>query len=203
MRTALLLALAAGLWSAAPVARAESSISCSGGIVQVGDGKLDLLTKCGLPALQDTRHMELSQPHVEEAIEEWTYDFGRSKFTMSVVLQRGRVVSIARGSYGYADSPGQRPFAPRRATCDAAAIRVGDRKLDLISRCGEPAVRDAWQEERAVSRIDLDGGTAYSAGSVQVERWVFDFGGRSFVAEALLENGQVVAVQRGGYGHAQ
>ena len=41
--------------AAAAPARADSSIRCSGGLVSVGDARVDLLGKCGLPALEERR----------------------------------------------------------------------------------------------------------------------------------------------------
>jgi hypothetical protein len=52
-----LAAVAALLALAPPGARADS-LRCDGGIVSVGDTKLDLLGKCGRPALEDVRAEE-------------------------------------------------------------------------------------------------------------------------------------------------
>lgn len=71
---------------------------------------------------------------------------------------------------------------------------MGDGKLDLLEKCGEPVFRDPTLEKRA-----------YGEGwaTVQVEVWTCDFGPQSFVHFATLENGKVVRVERGGYGYAR
>jgi hypothetical protein len=57
---------AAALVALAPAAaRAESALSCADGIVSVGDAKVDLLGKCGRPALREWRIEERSRLDVQ------------------------------------------------------------------------------------------------------------------------------------------
>lgn len=147
---------------AAPPARADS-LRCDGGLVSAGDTKLDLLGKCGRPALAESRPVERAGtlltpgPRVQASrtvsgtVETWTYNFGPRRFTSVVTLEGGRVVRVERGGYGY-DLPdaGGPAFIPR-ARCDYLALREGDRAFDLLARCGEPASRDVAVVTRRVA----------------------------------------------------
>jgi hypothetical protein len=184
----------AGLALAPSAAASESSIQCEGGIVSVGDSTLDVLAKCGRPTLVDERLDESSFGSglvATVAVEQWTYDFGPNRFLRFVTLVAGRVVGIERGGYGYAP---QSIRGSDRARCEPGALRVGDRTLDLLAKCGEPTLRASALERRG-------DGDAWVA--VQVEVWTYDLGPQSFIRIVTLENGQVVRVERGGYGYAR
>jgi hypothetical protein len=190
------------------------SISCDRGIVSTGDSKLDLLAKCGEPALMEARleersHSQLSQDgrsiatrSVTVRVERWTYNFGPQRFLQFVTLETGRVTSVERGSYGY--SLEQRRPPPRGlglARCDQLAFHLGDSTFDVLSRCGEPALR----EEKLVSSSayapagagQLAGGSAGAA----VEVWTYNLGARSFLRYLEFENGILVRIETGGYGY--
>jgi hypothetical protein len=156
------LALAAACLG--PGAARADSLRCDGGLVSVGDTKLDLLGKCGRPALAEQRDVErgsaLLTGRAEQVsqvatvrVETWTYNFGTRRFVQYVTLEAGRVVAVERGGYGY-DLPGDDmgpAFIPR-ARCDHLSIHLGDRAFDLLARCGEPASRDLTVVRRQVVR---------------------------------------------------
>jgi len=149
--TAWLALAAAGL---APAPALADSLRCDGGLVGVGDTKLELLGKCGRPALAEQRTVErggalLAGPQgavgqvAAVPVETWTYDFGPRQFVQIVTLEAGRITAVVRGGYGYEPAGGDlaRAFIPR-ARCDHLSIHVGDRTFDLLAKCGEPASRD-------------------------------------------------------------
>jgi hypothetical protein len=202
---------AAVLVALAPAAaRAESGLSCAGGIVSIGDAKVDLLGKCGRPALQEAQaeqRFAVERPggvgrRVTAPVERWTYDLGKSRFVQVVTIVRGRITAVERGSHGYADEAPARE-RPRRPACDPSVLAEGKLKLELVARCGEPAIVDAWEEEtRVVQRSDA--GTVSGAASiVPIEVWTYDFGPRHFVRFVRLEGGKVTAVETGSYGYAE
>src|SRR5512143_2221470 len=159
-RTQLLAAAVLAL--AALPARADS-IRCPGGIVQTGDSKLDLLAKCGRPSLVEDQERERGAfdarngvaRRVIAPVDVWTYDFGRSQFVQVVRLVKGRVTTIERGSWGYAEDQPWRG-RPQRAACDPAVLQVGKLTLEILARCGEPALKDEWEEETSAAR-QVDG----------------------------------------------
>lgn len=204
-------AAAAGIVLAmqAPARADESSLSCDGGIVSLGDAKVDLLGKCGRPSLQEQSVREgvvlermngtppSAAPNVMQ--ERWTYDFGPNRFMYVAILEDGKVVRIERGGYGYSSDRGGASGSGAR--CDSSAIRPGDVKLDVLAKCGEPATRDLRQEKRLVPAPDGSRRGAFV--TVDVETWTYDFGPRRFMAIVVIEDGKVARVERGGYGYAR
>lgn len=87
---------------------------CDPGQVHDGDGKLDVLARCGEPAAVDswdeTRGVftrgDAGQALTQETtirVEIWTYDLGPNQFVRFVRLENGKVTGITTGTYGYAD----------------------------------------------------------------------------------------------------
>jgi hypothetical protein len=207
------LAVAAVTLAALPTpAAGADSLRCAGGLVSAGDARLDLLARCGPPDLRDRRVDErwtiagkegaAVGRRVSVVVEEWSYDFGPNAFTCLVRLENGRIVAMERGTYGRRREPPAERLRPARASCEENAVREGDGKLDVLSRCGEPAALDAWDE--AVGELVTDG-TGFAAGAgrtTRVERWTYDFGRNRFVRFVRIENGRVVKVSTGSYGYA-
>lgn len=207
MRTWLVALL---LVASAPALAGESSLRCDGGTVELGATSVELLAKCGEPALRDAQEVQRTtlviagRPAAEDAVlrvEQWTYNHGPQRFTERVTVEGGKIVAIERGGYGYDPARVAAVRRPGRATCEPSAVRVGEGKLDLLVRCGEPAARDAVVEVRAVPPAGPEGVPAELR--VPVEVWTFDFGPQQFMQIARLEGGEVVSVERGGYGFAR
>jgi hypothetical protein len=204
-----LAAVAAALVALLPPAARGDSLACAGGIVSAGDSKVDLLGKCGRPALEDVRREDSAllrsggaARRVSAPVERWTYDFGRNRFVQVVTLVAGKVTAVERGSYGFADRPAT-PERPRRATCDPAALAVGKLELEILARCGEPAAVDAWEEElRVAEKVGHDVVAARSV-VVTVERWTYDFGRNQLLRFVRIADGKVTLVETGSYGYAE
>ncbi len=190
--------LAPALALAAP-AGAES-LECTGGIVAVGDSRIDLLGKCGPPSLQEVldynraglQRYGPSGPgrRISTTVERWTYNFGPTRFLQFVTLEAGKVVSIARGSYGYSQPPPpQAPPIPR-ASCDHSVLHTGLSTFDVLALCGEPAFQDVAVE-------------VWAGGEVVVEIWTYDFGPRAFVRFLKFLDGKLAKIETGSYGYAQ
>ncbi|OFX25220.1 MAG: hypothetical protein A2V77_17790 [Anaeromyxobacter sp. RBG_16_69_14] len=205
-----LLSLAGLLVAVSSAAAGDSSIRCDGGIVQIGDTRVDLLGKCGEPALRDVTLQETGVAVVGNGpipvdavtttatVEQWTFNLGSNRLVQIVTLESGRVVRIEGGSYGY--DP-QRLRASRGGPpCDSSAIRVGDRKLDLLAKCGQPTALDVRREKRAASAAAGDA-AAIQFTTVEIEVWTYDLGPHQFIVIATVEGGKVVAVKYGGYGY--
>ncbi len=191
--------------------RADGSVRCGSRLVSVGDARIDLLARCGQPALREQRVEERWEGitdgtvgqgrRVTVVIEDWTYDFGRRSFSHVVTLVNGRIERIEPGGYGYADG-GPRPARIPRARCDVGMLHEGDRKLDVLARCGEPAIAEAWDEARGTFAAADPGWTTVQAVTVRVEVWTYDLGPSQFVRFVRMENGQVTSVTTGTYGYA-
>ncbi len=210
MRTRHLIRSAAVLLAlAASPARADS-LRCPGGIVQTGDTKLDLLAKCGRPSLVEGASTEVGTfealngvgRRIWAPIDVWTYDFGRSQFIQVVRIVNGRISAIEQGGYGYAD---EQPWRgrPKKSTCDPAVLSVGKLTIEILSRCGEPAVRDEWQE--GVGAVSEVAGVVYPLGVTYrtVALWTYDFGPNQLVRFVRVEDGKVTRVETGSYGYGE
>ena len=88
------ICILAGLLLTATVAHAETNMRCDNGILSLGDSKYDTLTKCGEPAMKDSFPQPVGTGSATVTIDEWTYDFGPSRFVYKVRLEGGRVVRI-------------------------------------------------------------------------------------------------------------
>lgn len=73
--------------------------------------------------------------------------------------------------------------------CDRGIVAVGDSKLDLFAKCGEPSLQEA---ESVATGADL---------ALVIERWTYNFGPERFLVIVSLQGGKVIAVERGGYGY--
>jgi hypothetical protein len=206
--------LAALVATALAGAARGDSIRCDGGIVSTGDSKLDLLGKCGEPALVEEQlevrgQFQVSQDGrsgasrlVTVRVERWTYDFGPQRFLQFVTLETGRVRSVGRGSSGYALEPRQKP--PRGlglARCGQLAFHLGDSTFDVLSRCGEPALREEKQVTSSASGPDGAGPVVGGSAGATLEVWTYNLGPRSFIRHLEFDDGILVRIETGGYGY--
>lgn len=76
------------------VAQAETTMRCDNGILSLGDSKYDTLTKCGEPAMKDSFPQPVGSGSASVTIDEWTYDFGPTRFVYIVRIEGGKVVRI-------------------------------------------------------------------------------------------------------------
>jgi hypothetical protein len=194
-------------------ASSESSMRCPGGIVAVGDPTIDLLGKCGMPALREVRASDtyvavatVGQTFGRTAVltsERWTYDFGPQQFLMLVVVDGGRIQSMHRGGYGYNRT--EVSVTLPRAACEWTSLHVGDAKLDLIARCGEPALVELRTEGVVVGGPGTlrDAAALSRAALHEVEVWTYDFGPQSFVRFVVIDGGVVVRIDTGSRGYSR
>jgi hypothetical protein len=195
---------------------ADLSIPCERGRVDLGSRTIDLLGRCGRPALAVTEREERgtrsrsrdrrteAERRVTIVIEHWTYDFGPSQFLYLVTLEGGRVSNIEQGPYGTssAQTRAQAPVIPR-ARCSPNSFREDESAYELLARCGDPAVRDVREESRTESvrtaRAEEDSVTRY----LSTEVWTYDLGPKQFIRFVFIEDGRVVRLETGGYGYSQ
>ncbi|MES2887600.1 MAG: DUF2845 domain-containing protein [Pseudomonadota bacterium] len=89
--------------------------------------------------------------------------------------------------------------------CNSNVIDVGLHKMEVLKKCGAPALKDSRIERRTVR---LRNGGALAGGAVEVEReqqvtieeWVYNFGPSQFMQLLVIENGLVTDVRDLGYG---
>lgn len=94
--------------------------------------------------------------------------------------------------------------------CPRGIVSVGDLKVDLLGKCGEPTLRELSRaEESGVVRRDAGGkGVAQPATitttreTSAIERWTYDFGPSQFIRIVTLDGGRVRSVATGGRGYS-
>ncbi len=83
--------------------------------------------------------------------------------------------------------------------CGNDLVQVGDRKIEVLKKCGEPASIDEWDVVKPVSTFIL-GHRYENVAEVRVEEWTYNFGPSVFIQIVRFENGEVVETRAGGYG---
>jgi hypothetical protein len=98
-----------------------------------------------------------------------------------------------------------------RFECGSRFVAVGDSRFEVLSKCGQPSWRDAWEEER----LERVYGTPYRDGSpdyelrvplfnkvhVRIEEWVYNRGQQRFIRVLRFENNRLINIEVGDYGY--
>lgn len=175
------------------------TLNCAGGIISVGDSRVDLLSKCGEPDAKESHDEELSERLDHDTkqrlfitVEQWTYNYGPSQFMRIVILKNGVIAGIRTGNYGYSKQTKQ-----TRQECSEQIVTIGDLKTDVLAKCGEPTWKDVHQEE---FKERLETGLTRSV-FVNVEEWTYNLGTNRFVRILTFRNGKLADIKTGGYGY--
>jgi hypothetical protein len=99
-------------------------------------------------------------------------------------------------------------------SCQDRIISTGSSTYDVQSLCGPPDFVDHRVEMRTVRRpVSVPCNTPQGIGrcivyvedsvEVTIEEWTYDFGPQRFVKYLTFEQGRVVAIRAGAYGHKQ
>lgn len=83
--------------------------------------------------------------------------------------------------------------------CGDDLVLPGDRAIQVLKSCGEPARRDQWEEVRSGHERRF-GRFWPNRIKVQVEEWTYNLGPSHFLQIVRVENGVVVQVEEGNYG---
>jgi hypothetical protein len=98
-----------------------------------------------------------------------------------------------------------------RFECGSRLVSVGESRFEVLSKCGDPSWRDAWEEER----LERVGGVPYYDGSpyyasrvpifnnvhVWIEEWVYNRGPSRFIRVLRFENNRLINIEVGDYGY--
>lgn len=83
--------------------------------------------------------------------------------------------------------------------CGNDLVQKGDRKIEVLKKCGEPASVDEWEEIKNVRTFRFGFGFD-NVVKVKVEEWTYNFGPNVFMQIYQFENGEVVDMKFGDYG---
>ncbi len=176
-----------------------ATLDCAGGIISVGDTRIDLLAKCGDPDHKESHNEEFverlddgTKRKLFITVDVWTYNFGPTQFMRIVTLKNGTVANIRTGNYGYGKSS-----KPGQSECSEQVVTIADTKSDVIAKCGEPPWKDTRQEEL---KERLDNGLERNL-FVTVEEWTYNLGPNRFMRILTFRNGKLTDVRTGGYGN--
>lgn len=185
-RTAILIL---GLMGPAAGAHA-ADLRCDGRLVGVGDTSHELRVKCGAPAHVATqtrlsaRGTAEDLHYVRESFEVWTYPGGPGDLGRVVTVKRGRVASIVTlGKMSLQSNP----------SCERDLLPTGARVGTVRLRCGAPADRAVWEEERVIRRP----GGLETRQLVVHETWTYDPGPGRLLRVLHFENSRLVRTETG------
>ena len=84
------------------------ALRCGNNIVDVGDTKIQVLSKCGEPALKEevgediTRELDSRETRkAKRYVEKWTYNFGSTRFIYVLTIRDGKVIDISTEDKGF------------------------------------------------------------------------------------------------------
>lgn len=165
-------------------AEAADGLRCSNHLIQPGDRQFEVLEYCGEPDIKVLLESVLTLEHGALPYrEEWQYNFGPSQFMRYLRFRNNRLIDVRTGSRGFT-TPDER--------CDPHEITENLSELELLSRCGKPALieRRIAEREHRVSPV----GPVFPVGTA-VEDWIYDFGGNRFHRIVTVIDGRVVRVE--------
>jgi hypothetical protein len=86
--------------------------------------------------------------------------------------------------------------------CGTRLVRIGDHKLDVLEKCGEP---DSVERRMGIrgSRLRHPRGVLEieQFEQVEIEEWIYNFGPRKFKQLLEFENGELKEIYDVGYGY--
>ncbi|MBI5017267.1 MAG: DUF2845 domain-containing protein [Deltaproteobacteria bacterium] len=191
------------------------TLRCDRGLVSEGDAKVQVLKACGEPTYQEPYQEERvsgarkgrSGAWVERRstvnVDEWTYNFGPGQFLYTLTFRNGRVTSIAHNGYGYPPTTVEEGFRYWDGRdCKEGGFRIDDRSFDVLMKCGQPLLREAREEERAIRVFDGDS-RSYREHRVTflLDEWTYNFGSRRLIYVLRFTDGVLTEIETGGYGY--
>ncbi|KAF0192809.1 MAG: hypothetical protein FD165_579 [Gammaproteobacteria bacterium] len=183
------------------------ALRCGNDLVLTGEHKIEVLKSCGKPLLVEQwaeTGVVFSQSgkvvvgeRDTSTVEVWTYNFGPARFIHFLRFVNGRLDEITPGPRGFSGAA----VVNGSPEC-GKIVSKGDRRIELLRECGEPASVDERSREQMIGIRDEAGATLSQGRKVEVrvEEWTYNFGPTRFLVFVTLENGVVVDVQTGDYG---
>jgi hypothetical protein len=177
-RGGLLLALVLAL-GLLPAERAEA-LRCNGSLVSEGDAGFQVREACGAPDYVQPLYA-YGHGHVVEEL--WYYNFGPHRLLRELRFRDGRLQRILTPGRGFRERE-------RAGGCVPVDVATGMTAYELLTRCGEPAQREA----RSLLSRDHRGGIDYGYRRVWIEDWYYPFGDQYLDRRVRLTDGRVTDV---------
>jgi len=161
----------------------DDALRCGQHLIGQGDRMFEVRDLCGEPDIKVLLVSVLTAHYLLPYEEEWQYNFGPQKLMRFLRFRNGELTSIETGPYGF-NSPAKR--------CQPMELSEGMSTLELLSRCGEPALIERRISEQDY-RVSLTG-PFYPAGTA-LEDWIYDFDANYFRRIATVIDGRVIRVE--------
>ena len=95
--------------------------------------------------------------------------------------------------------------------CGSHIVTVGERRYDILNKCGTPSHVESWEEVR-IRRWDVapwvltparrsEWPSLYTNELVTIEEWEYNLGPNRFIRYLRFENGRLTKVTTGDYGY--
>ncbi len=219
-----------------------SALRCGSSLVLKGDRKIEVVKVCGEPEFIETweeetvTHITGEHDEIREdliigretnigksnlvRLEEWTYNFGSTRFIQYLTFVNGRLKKIEDGPKG-SDRDILSGYTKSRC---GHPVEKGDRKIEVIVKCGDPySMEYHWEEQfsevssavrtRKIPQFHKQGNTykkdyryirervnEQTRKLINIEEWTYNFGPRRFLYFIEFNNGEVVKIEDGDYG---
>jgi hypothetical protein len=82
--------------------------------------------------------------------------------------------------------------------CGSKLVQIGDNKIDILAKCGEPSLREKVTRSRGVKKSRR--GSAVEQHTWEEEQWTFNFGPQDFLYTLTFEGAELTGIGRGGRG---
>jgi hypothetical protein len=83
--------------------------------------------------------------------------------------------------------------------CGNKLVDIGDRKIEVLEKCGKPVFVENWQEEVIVYRGRLER-QIRRISSTDIEEWTYNFGSNRFIYFLRFVNGRLNRIEEGPLG---
>jgi len=119
-------------------------------------------------------------------LDEWTYNFGSSRFVQTLVFENGKLISIADGSYGF-----------DKEDSDEHEASKGDSTAVVFLKYGSPlkVYKDSQNEIRVTREFENDCLLVEEAYvPVVKEEWIYDFGPDEYLKKLTFKDDRLVTI---------
>jgi len=171
------------------------AMRCGTHLIERGDTRLELLARCGEPTdisrsveehtIAFRGDNEAVARTVRVVVDSLLYNFGPTRLMRRVDVRDGVISSISTAGTG---------FEPSAVGNVDQPIRLGDERVRVRSRWGDPADRSVHSETRSAAYSDAES-VEVARTTVEVETWTYNFGPTRFMRRVSFENGRVVRVE--------
>ena len=120
-------------------------------------------------------------------IEEWTYNFGPSRFIQTLTFKNDQLFSIIAGYYGYDQPPSNSPSAEK-----------GDSKALVMMKYGKPTYTLKNQEDSVSFNYRKDGDYLYVEklmNPLEEIKWTYDFGPDRLLQKLSFKNNVLMDIR--------